>query len=182
MSPDRDFSWLGAAESCGSASTLSPNSSTKVLAESCSQTSTVLSWKMMRLSELQIPSDLHRHWAPLWPESNLILFFLTFLPAIFLSTWVLSILKSRPALPGTGHEPPVAPYCIPYLQHLVAFLWDPNKAFRSNRWEKVLALSLARYRNTSTPQAKISQHSVHSNNDEHQIPRIRLIKHRIICL
>lgn len=41
-------------------------------------------------------------------------------------TWVNSFVYSFPAKPNTGSEPPLVPYCIPYLGHLVQFLRDPG--------------------------------------------------------
>ena len=49
-------------------------------------------------------------------------------------TRLLTILRSKATPPGTGNEPPVAPYWIPYLQHLPDFLSDPNGTFQ--RWHK----------------------------------------------
>jgi hypothetical protein len=49
-------------------------------------------------------------------------------------TRILSSIRSKSARPGSGHEPPTAPYWIPYLQHLPGFLSDPNKTFQS--WHK----------------------------------------------
>ncbi len=54
--------------------------------------------------------------------------------SIISTTWSLSLLRSRPAQPGTNNEPPVALYYVPYLQHLIEFLSDPNKLLQSLRY------------------------------------------------
>ncbi|KAH6699033.1 cytochrome P450 [Leptodontidium sp. MPI-SDFR-AT-0119] len=54
-----------------------------------------------------------------FPSSNLIF--------AFLGTLILS----SPVPPGTGKEPPVASYWLPWFQHLFSFLRDPNGHFQS---------------------------------------------------
>jgi hypothetical protein len=49
-------------------------------------------------------------------------------------TRAFTTLRSKAVPPGSGREPPAAPYWIPYLQHLPGFLSDPNGTFR--RWHR----------------------------------------------
>ena len=61
-------------------------------------------------------------------------YFLTLVAVIALIpviTWVNSLWSSQHVKPGTGREPPVLPYCIPYIQHLYAFLDDPMSLYDS---------------------------------------------------
>lgn len=46
-----------------------------------------------------------------------------------LTTWILSEIQARPVPAGKGREPPVAPYVLPYLQHLMAFFDDPEALY-----------------------------------------------------
>ena len=58
--------------------------------------------------------------------------FITVLGSLILCpflTWFLCKLQSRPVLPGTGCEPPIVPYWLPWFQHLFAFLRNPNGLF-----------------------------------------------------
>ena len=56
---------------------------------------------------------------------------LVFIGAASVLTRIISGLRSSPVPAGTGREPPEAPYWLPYLQHLLNFLSDPNHTFRS---------------------------------------------------
>ena len=49
-------------------------------------------------------------------------------------TWMASSLQSAATKPHCGKEPPVAPYWIPYLQHMPSFLSNPNQTFR--KWKQ----------------------------------------------
>ncbi|KAF2766276.1 hypothetical protein EJ03DRAFT_182538 [Teratosphaeria nubilosa] len=60
-------------------------------------------------------------------------FFVLLIASFLLSTYSTTWLQSWPARPGTGREPPTAPYSIPYFQHLFSFLWDPRWTFQSNQ-------------------------------------------------
>ena len=78
-----------------------------------------------------------RHYATLLHQSAVLQAFGSLLLAVVfisLSTRVLTISRSKAAAPGSGNEPPLAPYWIPYLQHLPDFLSDPNGTFR--RWHR----------------------------------------------
>lgn len=50
---------------------------------------------------------------------------------ICVATRILSASRWKAARPGQGREPPVAPYWLPYFQHLLPFLADPNNTFQS---------------------------------------------------
>lgn len=63
-----------------------------------------------------------------------------FLTALFVLTATLlvitrlnSLSHSWPVAAGKGHEPPIAPYWIPGVQHLPAFLLDPARTFRTTQ-------------------------------------------------
>lgn len=62
---------------------------------------------------------------------NLIWSLLVCVALVCLSTRLLSGLRSRSWQPAKGQEPPVAPYWLPYLQHLPSFLSNPNRTFES---------------------------------------------------
>lgn len=49
------------------------------------------------------------------------------------TTYLTSLYRSWPKTAGQGQEPPVAPYWLPGLQHLVAFLLDPARTFQSTQ-------------------------------------------------
>lgn len=61
---------------------------------------------------------------------GIVLFLLAGIP---LCTWLLSSSNSWPRKPGRGKEPPVAPYAVPYLQHMLSFLWSPGDTFKYHR-------------------------------------------------
>ena len=52
-----------------------------------------------------------------------------FIGSLCLCTWLLSTVQSIPRPAGKRHEPPVAPYWIPYFQHMPQFLTNPNETF-----------------------------------------------------
>ncbi|KAH8815397.1 cytochrome P450 [Xylogone sp. PMI_703] len=65
------------------------------------------------------------------PSSSIVVTLLGTLALCPLLTWLLSKVNSQPAPPGTGKEPPVASYWLPWFQHLFGFLRDPNGLFQS---------------------------------------------------
>jgi cytochrome P450 len=52
---------------------------------------------------------------------------------LFVATYLHSLSSSWPLAPGKGYEPPIAPYWIPGIQHLAAFLLNPSRAFRTTQ-------------------------------------------------
>lgn len=68
------------------------------------------------------------------PVSTKLLVIFVGIPAgVILATYLNSLLQSWPREAGKGHEPPVAPYFIPAIQHLGAFLLNPTRTFRSTK-------------------------------------------------
>jgi hypothetical protein len=60
------------------------------------------------------------------PGLAVVSYLLTSLSFILAATWCCSWLYSFPAKPHTGHEPPLVPYYLPYVGHLLHFLSDPG--------------------------------------------------------
>ena len=52
-----------------------------------------------------------------------------YLLATYITTW----LESSPAKPDTGREPPMAPYYLPYIGHMLEFLSNPGKTVQKYR-------------------------------------------------
>lgn len=50
-----------------------------------------------------------------------------------LATWCLSIVKSQAVTPNSGKEPPVAPYVLPYFQHMIGFLRNQDGLWQKSR-------------------------------------------------
>jgi cytochrome P450 len=70
-------------------------------------------------------------WSSLpWP-AQLVTTLLTLIATLFLTTYLTSLSRSWPVAAGKGQEPPIAPYWVPGLQHLPAFLLNPARTFRS---------------------------------------------------
>ena len=66
---------------------------------------------------------------------------LSILPGIFICFGLICLLtrlisgwRWTTSRPRKGQEPPVAPYWVPYLQHLASFLSNPNETFES--WKR----------------------------------------------
>ncbi|WPH00652.1 cytochrome P450 [Acrodontium crateriforme] len=55
------------------------------------------------------------------------------LVALLIVTYASRAAQSWPKPPNRGHEPPVAPYWVPYFQHIFSFLWDPNGTYQSSK-------------------------------------------------
>ena len=68
-----------------------------------------------------------------WTPGRALVLLSILLTSIPLCTWLLSLPKSWPAKPGSGKEPPIAPYAIPYLQHMASFLRSPGDTFKYHR-------------------------------------------------
>ncbi|KAK5988353.1 6-hydroxymellein synthase cdmE [Cladobotryum mycophilum] len=49
------------------------------------------------------------------------------------ATWCLSTINSRQVAAGQDKEPPVAPYTLPYFQHMIAFLSNPDALYKKMR-------------------------------------------------
>ncbi|KAL7794656.1 cytochrome P450 [Trichoderma afarasin] len=52
---------------------------------------------------------------------------------VLITTYINSLSHSWPAAAGKGHEPPIAPYWLPGIQHLAAFLRNPARIFRTTQ-------------------------------------------------
>jgi len=82
---------------------------------------------------IQHPFDSTLHLPAILRIETLLIAF-SFALAICLVTRIRTGLRWKTARAGVGQEPPIAPYWIPYLQHLPSFLSDPNSTFES--WKR----------------------------------------------
>lgn len=96
---------------------------------------------------------------------------------VFLVTWLGTLIRSWPSKPGLGREPPVAPYSIPYLQHMISFLLDPYGLLQSLRYINLHSLLIYSKLRRCSNKGKISRITLYSHNDEYQVPRIQLPSH-----
>jgi cytochrome P450 len=72
-------------------------------------------------------------WSSLtWPV-QLIATCIVLIATLLITTYLNSISRSWPVPPGKGHEPPIAPYWLPGIQHLAAFLLNPGRTFRKTQ-------------------------------------------------
>ncbi|KAL7911801.1 cytochrome P450 [Trichoderma velutinum] len=67
-----------------------------------------------------------------WPV-QLIATCLVLIATVLITTRLNSLSHSWPAAAGKGHEPPIAPYWLPGIQHLAAFLLNPARTFRTTQ-------------------------------------------------
>jgi cytochrome P450 len=52
---------------------------------------------------------------------------------VLITTYLNSLSRSWPVAPGKGLEPPIAPYWLPGIQHLAAFLLNPARTFQTTQ-------------------------------------------------
>jgi hypothetical protein len=72
-------------------------------------------------------------WSSLpWPV-QLITTFIVLIATLLITTYLNSLSHSWPVAPGKGHEPPIAPYWLPGVQHLAAFLLNPARTFKTTQ-------------------------------------------------
>jgi len=74
-----------------------------------------------------VQSRINNFWSI---QSSVLMLVATLLAAITL-TYIQSLFYSRSSEANRGQEPPIPPYCVPYLQHLLSFLSNPSKTFRT---------------------------------------------------
>ncbi|KFY28402.1 hypothetical protein V491_00486 [Pseudogymnoascus sp. VKM F-3775] len=77
--------------------------------------------------------DIFENVRPQSTAFTVVLMAICLVPMVLLVTWHATLIRSWPSEPGSGKEPPVAPYSIPYLQHMISFLLDPYGLLQSLR-------------------------------------------------
>lgn len=78
--------------------------------------------------------DIFENVRPQSTAFTVVLMAICLVPMVLLVTWLGTLIRSWPSEPGSGKEPPVAPYSIPYLQHMISFLLDPYGLLQSLRY------------------------------------------------
>lgn len=67
-----------------------------------------------------------------WPAQSIVAF-VVLIATLLTTTYLKSLSCSWPVAAGKGREPPIAPYWLPGLQHLVSFLLNPARTFQTTQ-------------------------------------------------